>query len=79
VLFGAAVAQLHTAKRHPIDPIDQLAQVVLIRVEPKVVLRFGFIAQSRDQYARIIWNPHAVSGQKPQTRMVRKLDLEKSK
>jgi hypothetical protein len=37
VLFGAAVAQLHSAKRHSVDPIDQLANVFLIRVKPEFV------------------------------------------
>jgi len=26
-----------------VDPVDQLANVFLIRIEPKVVLRFGFV------------------------------------
>ena len=34
--FRAPVAQRHSAKRHPVDPIDQLANVFLIRVEPKL-------------------------------------------
>jgi hypothetical protein len=59
VLFGAAVAQLHSAKRHLVDPIDQFAHVFLIRLEPKFVLRFGF-AQPRHQYVRIIWNANTV-------------------
>jgi hypothetical protein len=35
VFFGAAVAQLDSAKRHRVDPIDQLAHVFLIRAETK--------------------------------------------
>jgi hypothetical protein len=35
VLFRAAVAQLHSAKRHLVNPIDQLANVFLISTEPK--------------------------------------------
>ena len=34
VLFGASVVQLHSAKRHLVYRIDQLANVFLIRVEP---------------------------------------------
>ena len=61
MLFGAAVAQAHSAKRHLVDPIDQLANLFLIRVDPKVVLRFGFVAQSHHQYVRMIWNAHTVA------------------
>ena len=67
VLFCATVAHLHSATRHLVDPIDQLAHVFLIRVETKLVLRFGFVAQTRHQYVRMIWNAHTVAGQKPQT------------
>jgi hypothetical protein len=42
--FRTPVAQRHSAKRHPVDPIDQLANVFLIRVEPRLVLRIGFVA-----------------------------------
>jgi hypothetical protein len=70
VLFGAPVAQPHSAKRHLVDTIDQLAQDFLIRPEPKVVLRFGFIAHSRHQYVWIIWNAHTVAGQKAANRQL---------
>ena len=55
MLFGAPVAQLHSAQRHLVDPIDQLADVFLIRTETKFVLRIGFVAQPRHKYGRIIW------------------------
>jgi hypothetical protein len=42
-----------------------VAEGKAIRVEPKVVLRIPFIAQSRHQYVRIIWNAYTVPGQKP--------------
>jgi hypothetical protein len=45
VLFGAVVAQLHSAKRHLVDPTDPLAHVFLIRVETKVV--FGIRSCTR--------------------------------
>jgi hypothetical protein len=67
VLFGAPVAQLHSAERHRIDPIDQFANVFLIRAVTKFVLRIGFVAQPRHQCVRMIWNPHAVTSQKPQS------------
>jgi hypothetical protein len=66
LLFGAAVAQLHSAKRHFVDPIDQLANVFLIRIESKLVLQIAFVAQPRHQCARIIGDAHAVAGQKAQ-------------
>ena len=78
-LFGALVAHLHTAERHLVDPIDQLAHVFLIcqrhAIEP--------FAWFRDVLSRIATHPvnrlvellpSHITGS-PSTRLLCKVDI----
>lgn len=66
VVCCAAVAQLHSTERHLDDPIDRLANVFLVRIKTKCVLRIRFAAHPSPQCARMMWNAHTVTSQKPQ-------------
>jgi hypothetical protein len=66
ILVSAPPAQLCAAKRHLIDPIDQLPHIILVRFVPQLVIGSRIRHQTSDKRSRIIRNANTISGEQTQ-------------